>query len=363
MELLRQLTDRHVFQQLLAAENLTRAEISARTGISKPTIGESVRRLIDAGVVAESGRQSGGRGRSGTYCELRAEAGAALAISVGPDGVLVDLFDLRGDQLAQVACDVAAPIDGASLRPILVDAVRSAMAQTKAPIRACAVSIAGPIDRATGDLIAMPYAPFLTGEFSVREVLAELVDIPIEVDNDVNWAAVAEHQEGNAADLDDFVLCYLGAGIGGAVVVDGTVVRGARGLAGELAQLRAAGSGGMSRSLIECFADWELTVPSSAAIDVARVRQALAGDRQAEIAAAIATAISSVVALLNPQGVLLGGPWGTAPGLVDLVASRLAELTGAEVDLRTTTLDDAPYRRGIRIRSVEIAREAVIASV
>ena len=69
-ELLRRLTDRRVFEQLLDADSLTRAEIAARTGISKPTISESVRRLTDAGLVVESGRQVGGRGRAGTYCRL-----------------------------------------------------------------------------------------------------------------------------------------------------------------------------------------------------------------------------------------------------------------------------------------------------
>ena len=48
-EMLRRLTDRRVFEQLLDADSLTRAEIAARTGISKPTISESVRRLTDAG--------------------------------------------------------------------------------------------------------------------------------------------------------------------------------------------------------------------------------------------------------------------------------------------------------------------------
>ena len=46
----------------------------------------------------------------------------------------------------------------------------------------------------------------------------------VEIDNDVNWAALAERVQGNATDLDDFVLCYLGEGVGGAVVIDGSVV-------------------------------------------------------------------------------------------------------------------------------------------
>ena len=57
LDLLRQLTDRHVIDQLLSAPAMTRAEIASRTGISKPTISESVRRLAQAGVLVEAGQQ------------------------------------------------------------------------------------------------------------------------------------------------------------------------------------------------------------------------------------------------------------------------------------------------------------------
>src|SRR3954464_3078894 len=103
LEMLRRLTDRRVFEQLLEAESLTRAEIAARTGISKPTISESVRRLLDADLVVETGQQKGGRGRAGTYCRLRTDTTAALAVSVGPEGILVDTFDLKNRPIASVA--------------------------------------------------------------------------------------------------------------------------------------------------------------------------------------------------------------------------------------------------------------------
>jgi predicted NBD/HSP70 family sugar kinase len=187
----------------------------------------------------------------------------------------------------------------------------------------------------------------------------------LEVDNDVNWAALAERERGNATDLDDFTLCYLGEGIGGAVVIDGEVVRGSRGLAGELAHARTTGPDGRSATLVECFAAWGLVVPGSAAIDVARVRTVLESGstadrrRSGEIAAAVAGAISSVVALLDPQGVLVGGPWGCADGFVDLIAERLDSPADGNLVLRPTALDDAPYRTGIRIRAVAATRQAV----
>ena len=364
-EMLRRLTDRRVFEQLLDADSLTRAEIAARTGISKPTISESVRRLTDAGVVVESGRQVGSRGRAGTYCRLRAEHAAALAVSLGPDGVVADTFDLRNRPLAHAEQPVLrAPIDGADLRPLVLATVGAAVAQTAGTIRSCVVSMAGPVDRRTGQLAPATYSPFLVGAFAPADVLREVTPV-VEVDNDVNWAALAEREHGNATDLDDFALCYLGAGIGGAVVIEGSVVRGSRGLAGELAHARTTGPGGRSRTLFECLAGWDLLQPDSAAIDVDHVRRILggssAGDRRraGELAGAVAGAIGSVVALLDPQGVLVGGPWGCAPGFLDLVADRIGPTARADLVLRPTARNEAPYREGIRFRAVTAARQTV----
>jgi predicted NBD/HSP70 family sugar kinase/biotin operon repressor len=365
LEMLRQLTDRRVFEQLLDAATLTRSEIASRTGISKPTISESVRRLIEAGLVVESGRQVGGRGRAGTYCRLRAEAAAALAISIGPDGVVVGTFDLKDRPIAHVEEAVPVPADGSDLEPILLGAVQAALRETASPLRSCAVSLAGPVNRQTGQLIPVPHPPFLIGEFAAREILARVVSPPIEVDNDVNWAALAERQHGKATDLDDFVLCYFGPGIGAAVMVAGSIVGGRRGMAGELAHVRTVGAASRSLSLFECFSDWNLLKPGSEAIDVQRVLAILDGGTAADrrkrdqIAAAVAGAIDSVIALLDPQGVLVGGPWGSAPGFLDLIADRLQPQDKAALVLRPAGLREAPYRDGVRIRAVAAARQAV----
>lgn len=363
-EMLRRLTDRRVFEQLLDAESLTRAEIAARTGISKPTISESVRRLTEAGLVVESGRQVGGRGRAGTYCRLRADQAAALAVSVGPDGVIADTFDLKNGPLAHHEQPVASPITGVALGPILQEVVGTVRDRTSGAIRSCVLSMAGPVDRQTGRLAASGYAPFLVGGFAPKDVLRDLAPV-IEIDNDVNWAALAERVHGNATDLDDFVLCYLGEGIGGAVVIDGSVVRGGRGRAGELAHARTTGPGGRSMTLFESLAATDLLRSGSEAIDVGRVRSTLEGRstadrrRTAEIADAVAGAISSITALLDPQGVLVGGPWGSTAGFLDRVAERLASSAGGKLILRPTGLIDAPDRVGVRIRAVGAARRAV----
>ena len=276
-----------------------------------------MRRLTDAGLVVESGRQVGGRGRAGTYCRLRAD-------QAGPRCLGGTRRRRRGHVRPEERAaghaeqPVASPVRGVDLAPIVRAVVGNVGAQNSGAIRSCVVSMAGPVDRQTGRLAASAYAPFLVGEFAPKDVLRDLA-LVVEVDNDVNWAALAERVHGNATDLDDFVLCYLGEGVGGAVVIDGAVVRGGRGRAGELAHARTTGPGGRSMTLFASLAAADLLRPGSEAIDVGRVRAILEGSsaadrrRAAEIAEAVAGAIGSVVALLDPHGVLVGGPWGGAP--------------------------------------------------
>jgi predicted NBD/HSP70 family sugar kinase len=363
-EMLRQLTDRRVFEQLLAAGSLTRAEIASRTGISKPTISESVRRLLDARLVLEGGLQSGGRGRAGTYCRLRTDTTSALAVSMGPDGIVVDTYDLLDGPLAHLEQPVPAPVTGAVLGPLLQAAVRSVLSQTPGAVRSCVVSVAAPVDRRTGRVVPLRYSPFLVGAFDVRQSLAAVAP-HVEVDNDVNWAALAEHDHGSATDLDDFALCYLGAGIGSALVVGGTVVGGSRGMAGELARAWTTGPGGRSLRLYQCFGALGLLRAGSDAIDVPLVRAVLQSSTTADrrcrdrVLDAVAGALNSLVALLDPRGLLVGGPWGHTPGLLDLLTERLDEVADQPLLLRPAALLETPDRDGIRLRSVAAARQAV----
>ena len=78
VDLVRSLTDEHVLRALMEHRRLTRAELAVEIGISKPTAGESVRRLTELGLLADTGeRTPGGRGRGrvGSYYALAPTVG------------------------------------------------------------------------------------------------------------------------------------------------------------------------------------------------------------------------------------------------------------------------------------------------
>ena len=70
-----------------------------------------------------------------------------------------------------------------------------------------------------------------------RDLMSERLGLPVVVDNDANMAALAEHRLGAARGSDHVVLIALGTGIGGGLVLDGRIYRGARGFGAELGHM------------------------------------------------------------------------------------------------------------------------------
>ena len=114
----------------------------------------------------------------------------------------------------------------------------------------------------------MPDTPFLVGDLDAKAVLAELVNGPVLVDNDVNWAALAERAADPSASMDNFVYIYLGEGLGAAVVSDGEIRRGHAGMSGEIAHLMTTGARGRAMPFTEVFHELGVRHAGSTAINV-----------------------------------------------------------------------------------------------
>jgi predicted NBD/HSP70 family sugar kinase len=353
--MVRSVTDEHVLRALMRHRRLTRAELATEIGISKPTAGESVRRLGERGLVTDTGeRTPGGRGRGrvGSYYALAPTVGTALAVTIAPGGVVATRVDVYGDTVARAVRGVDRPA-----RPEQVaGALRSAVAEACAgrSVRLAVVGAADPVDRESGRLVHLPDSPFLVGELDPVAVLAPHVTGPVVVDNDVNWAASAEREHAGA----DFVYLYLGEGLGCAVVNDGEIRRGRAGLVGEIAHVLTAGPDGRAVPVIDVFGHLGLRRPGTTAVDVDRVLAAGAGTREL-IGTAIAGVVAAAVALCDPQEIVIGGPWG--PDL--LAAIRTAtDRTPRPVRVRAALVTDDPVATGVRGDAVDRLRAVVAAS-
>jgi predicted NBD/HSP70 family sugar kinase len=368
LELLRSLTDEHVLRALMRRPRLTRAELAAETGISKPTVGESVRRLVGAGLVADTGQRTAGgrgRGRVGSYYALAGRTGVALAVSIAPEGIVAESIDAHGETLARARAKVSRPARPVQVAAALRAAVDQARRDTGLAPRLAVVSAADPVDRLTGRTVHLPDAPFLLGELDPAQILAPYVDGPVTVDNDVNWAAQAERAR--AAAPDDFTYLFLGEGLGCAVVSDGQVRRGHGGLAGEVAYLVTVGPGGQAMAFIEVFGELGLRQPGSTAIDTERLLAAATGPRsQAAVirhalGQAVGGVLAAIVALTDPGLIVIGGSWGSAPVIMETIAAGTARLPRA-VPVRGAVRTGNPSLAGARTDALSRLREAIIAA-
>jgi predicted NBD/HSP70 family sugar kinase len=366
LELLRSLTDEHVLRALMQERRLTRAEIAARTGISKPTVSESVKRLIQAGLLADTGERTSGRGRIGTYYGLADGLGVALVVGIAPEGIVAETIDVRGQVVAREVEHVQRPARPEQVTRALRTAARRAGAASPGPVRLAVVSAADPVERATGRLVHLPDAPFLLGELSPVHALARVVAGPVVVDNDVNWAARAERSAAAPGALDDFAYLYLGEGLGCAVVADGQVRRGHRGLAGEIAHLLVRGPQGRAVHFTEVFAELGLRQPQSTAIDVAALLQVVGGDGaqprrvRAVLAEATGGVLAALVALADPQLVVIGGSWGTHPAFVEALTEQLTRLP-RRLPVRAAQTTSEPSLSGARQQATQDLQAAVLA--
>jgi predicted NBD/HSP70 family sugar kinase len=357
LELVRAVTDERVLRALMRRRRLTRAELATSVGISKPTAGESVRRLEARGLVADTGeRTQGGRGRGrvGTYYALAPAAGSALAVTIAPEGIVAERLDAYGDTVARDTRPIGRPAHPDRVAAALADAVSTVAA---GPARVAVVGAADPVDRATGRLVQLPDAPFLVGELDAVAVVAPFVDGPVIVDNDVNWAALAERDPER---LSDFAYLYLGEGLGCAIVDDGAIRRGRTGLTGEIAHLLTAGPHGRAVHLIDVFGELGLRRDGSTAIDVERLLDRCATEPgvRAALGTAVAGVVAAVVALADPQEIVVGGTWG--PALVEDIRAAAAR-SPRRVDLRAAAGTAEPVLDGVRAEALARLREAITA--
>jgi predicted NBD/HSP70 family sugar kinase len=205
------------------------------------------------------------------------------------------------------------------------------------------------VDRATGRLAELPDAPFLVGALDPAAALADVVEGPVTVDNDVNWAARAERR------ADDFVYVYLGDGVGAAVVSDAEVRRGHAGLAGEIAHVTTVGPDGAAMPLTEVFAALGLRRPGSTAVDAPALLAAT--ELHEPLARAVAGVLTAAVALADPEVIVVGGTWG--PALVPALAREFARAP-RHVPVEPAAILDEPALAGAREAALDALRDAIV---
>lgn len=300
---------------------LSRADLARRSGLAKATIGTIVNQLERAGAVSAGRTESTGRGRPSTPLVLAGRSLAGLGIEINVDYTAVTAVDLAGRELffEERSLD-----RGARRLEEVVALVRGEVERLAAggvELLGLTVAVPGLIDRVRGVVVDAPNLGWSEVALG-RALRSELgSDLPVAVDNDANCAARAESMFGVAVGVDDFVYLTGTVGLGAGIVSGGQVLRGSRGLAGEVGHLRI----GDDRHLCACGRTgcWEALAglralqqatgvavapgedPVSYAERLAGLPEARAG--LARIGQALGRGVAQLAVTLDPRMVVLGG--------------------------------------------------------
>jgi len=322
--LLKHLNERTVLEAIRAGAPISRAEISRRVGISKPTVSLALRSLEEAGLVREAPEGPDGPSYGAVFFEPVPDAAFVLGLDLGSRFLRGAVADLAGRIRARQDVELSgADADGAldtiaTLHAALVDAVALPLER----IDGVVLGVPGVVERSSETLrLTTPHIPGLEGRVFAEEV-RERVGLPVALDNDINLAAVGERWAGVARGVDDFAFLSVGTGTGVGLVLGGELHRGTHGAAGEIDWALSGSGDDLDPSaegvgLIAAGVSWpgvtEGASPPYDARDIftaARRGDSLAQSIVELVARRIAANIAPVAAVADPELVVLGGGLG-----------------------------------------------------
>lgn len=308
---------------------LTRGDVLDLTGLSRMTVSTRIDALLDAGLIVERGIERVTGGRPSRRLEFNTSHADVIAASVETTHTTVALTDLSGRVRAEESIDVAVADGPDHTLNAIAERARHLLASsaTAGRVAAIGISIPGPVDPETGRPSQPPIMPGWDA-YPIADHLGGALQAPVLVANDADAAALGEQR---SAHPDSRSLCFVkvSSGIGTGIVLGGQVYPGTDGGAGDIGHVKISGYDDM---LCQCGAYGCLAAVASGGA-VARALTQLgkpagsgsdvggylaAGDVDAarltlQAGRVIGEVIATVVSLLNPSEVVLGGMLASAP--------------------------------------------------
>ena len=326
-------------------DGIGRVAVGAATGLTPQTVSNIVRRLAEAGLVAEGERVRTPRGKPPTLLHIEPTRHVAVGIHIDPAQVSALSMDLAGEVHRVASAPTPPEVTPATAVGMVQDLTREVLADWSGAayedaVLGIGVAAPGPIDLEHGSLRRPPQ---LHGWADVpfRDTLRAALGWPVLLDKDVIAAVTGEHWAPGGP-RDDFVYVYLGSGLAVGACLAGRVHRGTTNNAGEIAGLFERGP--TPSSLVSEAAELGLLPSSPASFPavqpafeaLCRMARSDPGADALLVAAAdqLARGISTLVNVLDVGDVVLGGPsWPP-------VAERWLALLPTRISRRLSARDE-----------------------
>ena len=348
----RRMSQSAVVQAIATYGPISRASVAKLTGLSKQTISEIVGNLEADGWVRTVGQTEGHVGRRAVVYEIAPDAATVASVDLGGTNVRVALCDLTGCVLAERV----EPTEQTGGMNVVEQVSRMVCATAtdseNGDLKFVVVGVPGAPDMITG---AVRMAPNISGigQIDLADELNARLGVEVLVENDVNLAALGEHWMDSRTAEDDLVFVSVGTGIGAGIVVEGKLMRGATGAAGEVGFLPFGADPFEAESLqigalervsatdaiigqYQALSGRNLSVP--AIFDAAT-----SGDKDAEktldnVALQIARASAAIIAVLDPSLIVMGGSIGAREELLERINRFVAQCFPRAISIQPSKL-------------------------
>jgi predicted NBD/HSP70 family sugar kinase len=392
--LLRRHNSKLILDAIRAEGPISRAALARAVGLSKPTVNQVAELLLAQEFVVEemdgpdaAPRRPGPRAR---LLRFRAEVGHVLGLDVGAGKARALLADLSGE----IVATAQRTLDGPPRRDALLDLVEATARDVMdrlgdGELRVAGVGTPGVVDPASGRISLAPQIEGWDG-LDLGGELEDRLGCPAVADNETRLSLLAEAWRGTARGVDNVAYVQVGIGIGGAVLVDGRLVRGKSGAAGEIGYLldagEAAGNGAVGpfehaaggRAYARLGAEAARgphgdalrraaggdpgAVDARCVFAAAAAGDGAAADIVAGLTERLGRGVANVATVLDPDLVVLGGGVANAgQALLDPVAAAVLRAVPSPPRVVLTELGDDGVALGAVRRAIDVADELLFA--
>ena len=299
---------------------ISRADVARQTGLTRTTVSDVVAGLLDEGVVREIGRGQSTGGKAPILLEVDQEARLVVGLDLGEEQFAGSLVNLRGEIRRTVELPVAGR-DGEGAVQLVFDLLDRLLAGVAAPLLGIGIGTPGLVDSRTGTIRRAVNLDWR--DLPLGSIVAERYDVPVNVANDSQAAALAEYTYAGEGRVPNLIAIRVGRGVGAGLILRGALFQGDGSGAGEIGHTVIEDDGVLCRcgrsGCLETVAGMRAIEARAADavghdVDLATIRDAAAAGEPWAIeiidtaGAALGRAVAALIGALDIQRIVLLGP-------------------------------------------------------
>jgi N-acetylglucosamine repressor len=306
-----------ILNKIRLAAPISRAEIAKETGLTPPTVSTIVKELMEQGLVVESTLGSSSGGRKPKMLRIRTEGLFVIGVDAGPETVDCILTTLTGEVIGTVSCDLQVHTNHEFLVQLsqAVDYLLESYSVKREHILGIGIAMHGVVDAEAG---IGQVAPILKlHNIPIKQEVESVFGVPVKVENDARAMALGESWFGKYDARETIVAVNIGSGIGAGIIIQGRLLHGAAGLAGEFGHMSIDLNGEIcacgNRGCLQTFASGPAIAKRAGMISGKAVYQAAVSGGPAarnilqETGRILGIGLINLIHLLNPDRIILGG--------------------------------------------------------